>query len=334
MPNENVRYFKDYNLINDKIIYVKDKDLLGYDSSNSLAFQFRYWKMKKFGISDNVIVMDDDCFIGTKLEKKDFFYVKNGKVVPLIITSNFLKINREEVEKNCQLYEIKAKSSNEEQNNDIFNYSKYLTFLFIINLFNFSLNEDIFIPKFTHNAIPVNLHNIQELFNFISKSKFKYSTLYCRYRHIESLQFQMLLMSYTFIKYKKKVKDIPYKFLVINNSITINNIYELFCINKNSGNYSYLDLYKAKIAMEYLFPFPSPYEIIDDSIKNLSFNVVQSMNEIINNMTSYINKNHLYEHFYCFEIFSFLMIIIILLIKSYNKINNAIIITKLLSLIF
>ena len=73
MPNDKVRYFKDYNLIKNKIIYVKDKDLLGYDSSNSNAFQFRFWKLKKFGISDNIIVMDDDCFIGNKLEKSDFF---------------------------------------------------------------------------------------------------------------------------------------------------------------------------------------------------------------------------------------------------------------------
>ena len=36
MPNKKIRYFKDYNLIKDKIVYVKDKDILGYDSSNSL----------------------------------------------------------------------------------------------------------------------------------------------------------------------------------------------------------------------------------------------------------------------------------------------------------
>ena len=42
MPNEKVRFFKNYNLINDKRVYVKDKDFLGYDSSNNNAFQFRY----------------------------------------------------------------------------------------------------------------------------------------------------------------------------------------------------------------------------------------------------------------------------------------------------
>ena len=46
MPNKKVQFFKDYNLINDKIVYVNDKEFLGYDSSNSHAFQFRFWKMQ------------------------------------------------------------------------------------------------------------------------------------------------------------------------------------------------------------------------------------------------------------------------------------------------
>ena len=48
MPNEKVRYFKDYKLIKEKIVYVKDKDLLGYDSANSHTFRYRFWKMKQF----------------------------------------------------------------------------------------------------------------------------------------------------------------------------------------------------------------------------------------------------------------------------------------------
>ena len=86
--------------------------------------------MKKFGISDNVIVMDDDCFIGNKLEKSDFFYVQEGKVLPLIITSNFLQINKSSIQQYCDIYKIKTQISKEEQNDDFFNYSKYLTFLF------------------------------------------------------------------------------------------------------------------------------------------------------------------------------------------------------------
>jgi len=94
MPNEKVRFFKNYSFINDKIVYVKDKDILGHDSSNSLAFQFRFWKLEKYGISDNFIAMDDDYFIGRPLNKTNFFYDINGKIKPLTITSKFTKINK------------------------------------------------------------------------------------------------------------------------------------------------------------------------------------------------------------------------------------------------
>ena len=132
-------------------------------SSNCNAFLFRYWKMKDFGISDNIIIMDDDYFIGKYLEKSDFFYVKNGKVVPTIITSNFIKIDHQSIDENINLYEKKAKTDYRAQNNDVFLYSKYLTYKFILNVFNISYNENIYIPNFTHNAIPINLNEVKEI---------------------------------------------------------------------------------------------------------------------------------------------------------------------------
>lgn len=83
MPNEKVRFYKDYILIKHKIIYVKDKDILGFDSSNSLAFQFRLWKMKEFGISNNFIVFDDDYFVGQPLNKSNFFMSMKAKLLLL-----------------------------------------------------------------------------------------------------------------------------------------------------------------------------------------------------------------------------------------------------------
>ena len=288
MPNERVRYFKDYNLIQEKIVYVKDKMLLGYDSSNCNAFLYRYWKMKKFGISDNIIIMDDDCFIGNKLEKKDFFHVQNGKVVPSIITSNFIKIEKESVQKNCEIYEKRIIDNKEEQNNDAFLYSKYLTFSFLLNLFNVSINESLYIPNFTHNAIPVNIKDIKEIYELTFFSKYKFPSLDCLYRIEGYLQFQIFIQSYTFIKYKRKVKNIPNKFIQLSDALTADyhDIF-LFCINKGSGHYTYLNFYKAKIAMEYLFPIPSPYEIVDYSMSNLTFNTVLSLDKEIKN---YENK--------------------------------------------
>ena len=74
MPNDKVRFLKPYDEIKDKIVYVKDKDLLGYDTANIFAFTFNLHKMEKFGIAKNFIYMEDDFFIGKPLKKTDFFY--------------------------------------------------------------------------------------------------------------------------------------------------------------------------------------------------------------------------------------------------------------------
>ena len=76
MPNEKVSYFKPIEEIKDKIVYVKDKDFLGYDTANSLAFQFALFNMSKFGLSENFILMDDDYFIGKPINKTKFFTSK------------------------------------------------------------------------------------------------------------------------------------------------------------------------------------------------------------------------------------------------------------------
>ena len=308
MPNDKVRFFKEYIFIKEKIIYVKDKDFLGYDSSNCNAFLFRYWKMKQFGISNNIIVMDDDYFIGKKLEKKDFFYVKKGKVLPLITTYSFLKIEQNSLEINYQLYKERAENSKEEQNDDVFNYSKFLTLSYILKILNISNNETVYIPKFTHNAIPVNLNDIKEIYELTYKSPYKFATLDCLYRIYGYLQFQIFVLSYTFLKYKRKVKMVPGKFVRINDSIFENYGFDLFCINKGEGNYSILSYYKAKIVMEKLFPIPSPYEIIDNSLQQIAFNVVYAMNKEIDyyekNNYGKVSKNIFFNllinHFYFF----------------------------------
>ena len=99
MPNEKVYFFKPIEEIKEKIVYVKDKDLLGFDSANSPAFSFNLYKMKKFGVSQNFIYMDDDYFIGKPLKKTDFFYYdeKEKKVFPYILTNRFYEMNRTDV---------------------------------------------------------------------------------------------------------------------------------------------------------------------------------------------------------------------------------------------
>ena len=95
MPNKKVNFLKNIDEINEKIIYVRDKDLLGFDSSNIQSFLFSLEKMKNFGLSTNFIYMEDDCFIGSDLEKKDFFYYdeKIKKIKPYVISWRYFELN-------------------------------------------------------------------------------------------------------------------------------------------------------------------------------------------------------------------------------------------------
>ena len=316
MPNEKVRYLKDYNLIKDKIVYVKDKDILGYDSSNDRAFQFRYWKLKEFGLSNNFIVMDDDYFIGNKLRKNDFFFVKNEKILPVIPTDIFIKIDRETIKKNCEFYKEKAEYSKEEQNYDIFSYSKFLTLSFILSIFNASVGQTFFIPKFTHNALPLNLQEIKEVYDIIYNSSYKYTTLDAPSRHIKGIQFQIFMLSYIFLKYDRNINNIPCNFIELEKSISANYNFSLFCINKGAGKYTSINYNNAKVVMEYLFPLPTPYEIINYSFVNITFNLTYSLNmELFKSETI---RTHMIMKSKCFQ-FSLLIIIffIVLFFKYY-----------------
>ena len=96
MTNERVKYFKSPEEIKDKIIYVKDKDLIGFDSASSPVFQFNLWRMKDFCMIENFILMDDNYFIGKPLKKSNFFYEGNGKVYPALITRDYYEMSKKD----------------------------------------------------------------------------------------------------------------------------------------------------------------------------------------------------------------------------------------------
>ena len=50
-------------------------------------------------------------------------------------------------------------------------FSMFLTSSFLLDLFNISEKENNFIPKFTHNAIPIDLRDFKEIYKIIYNSK-------------------------------------------------------------------------------------------------------------------------------------------------------------------
>ena len=318
MPNKKVQFFKDYNLINDKIVYVNDKEFLGYDSSNSHAFQFRYWKLEYFNISKNFIVMDDDYFFGKPLKKSDFFYVENGKVVPSIIAKKFFEETMFSSKEKHNYYKLKAKKD-KEQSASFYRYSLYTTYLFIMNL----LKKNLTVPYFTHNAIPCNLKDLREIYYLVYRSKYKFSTLDSLKRHLESLQFQTFYMSYTFNKYNKKVHILSSKYIDIGRSITSDYNVSLFCINTGQKGYSNLSFKKARIVMENLFPEPTKYEIINyTELSSNAYDIISEMEiDVRNNKEIKRELERLKKQLKLLLFFLFLIIFKLLNISNLNNIN-------------
>ena len=287
MPNEKVKFFKDYDLIKDKIIYIKDKDFLGHESSNSHAFQFRFWKLKEYGISDNFIIMDDDYFIGQPLNKSDFFYVVNNSVVPAIVSTNFQIHTDKTFLREYNGIKKQLKNSREQSSNT-FLYTMYNTYFFFISYFK----GPIIVPYFTHNAIPSNVNDLKEIYDLVYNSTYRDPTLESIDRHIDSLQFQTSVNIYTFNKYSRKVNLINYNYIDIKDNLKGNFNFPLFCINTgNNKEYSKMDFSTAKLMMEKLFPHPTPYEIIDyNTIPKLAFSVMKKFEDDIRDLKNNEDK--------------------------------------------
>ena len=279
LPNKKVKYFKDYNLIKEKIVYINDKDLLGFDSSNIYTFHFHFWKLKKYNVSKNIISMDDDYFIGKPLKKSDFFYVEKGKVIPAIIATTFKEITKENSISILKEIKIKAKEAEKKQNDKAYLYTITNTLLFILRLLK---KEKIIAPRFTHNALPCNLNDIKEMYDLVYKSEFKSSTLDSKYRGIETLQFQTFYITYKFNKNYNKVNPISCSYIGISKAIYANYDYSLFVINTGGLNYAPITFKKQRLAMEKIFPEPTPYEVINNSyFPSFAFNLVYELDKKI-----------------------------------------------------
>ena len=322
MPHKKVKYFKDYDLIKDRIIYIKDKDFFGTDNFHWLPFKFRYWKLKKYGLSENFIAMDYNYYFGKPLKKSDFFYVVDGKVVPAVITSRFIELKnktsgnlREDLKNN--VYKICTRDVLVVTKNSL-----YQTYLFISQLFN----EADFVPAHSFNAIPVNTKELDEICTLIYNSEFRFNTLYSMFPQEKSIQFQAFVLSYTFLKYKRKVKSIPSRAIRNRNPVFNNYNYSLFSMNTEIKDIMLLK--KTKLVLEYLFQEPSPYEIIDDTLHILAYNTVYVLDaqfrlfkEEKKNITNKL-KEQIKEIKLQIEYYYMCIAITVIIICMWGKINN------------
>ncbi|WP_405342234.1 hypothetical protein [Fibrobacter sp.] len=263
MPNEKVRFFKSQEEIKDKIIYVKDKDLLGYNSANNVAFTLNLHKMEKFGVSKNFIYMDDDYFYGKSLKKSDFFYYDNKELSPYIIANKFKEINKTYVLEKYHLM-FKNKDFIDPHSGKGFTLSILCTEKFYIENFNISLIK----AEHTHNAIPLNIEDLKELFELVKKYKYINETLQSKERYILRLSQQHAYNLYQLNIKNKKVHSIPYKYIQIESIKKHKLNIPLFVLNTGGNHIPLTRQYNIeKKIMRKTFTYPHIYEIHDKKSK-------------------------------------------------------------------
>ena len=290
MPNEKVSFLKPKDEIKNKIIYIKDHELIGFNSSSNSVFLFNLFKMKKFGLSENFIYMDDDYFIGKPLNKSNFFYEENNKVYPLLISDSFKEMNRTKLLiQQKKLYKKVGKYS---QTPIDFHFRKVSTLLFLYEIFGEDKQRrdiPLIEAEFNHNTIPLKLSDIEEVNEYIKK-KYKYykETLESSYRHIRSLQPQILFMCYARNKYDRWAQKIVNRFFTLDNvgELSINFIPKLFVINTSDKKYNYFKYKLEILKLITFFPNKTEYELSDENEEL----IIKYINE------GKYNKTFLLEH--------------------------------------
>ena len=301
MPNEEVSYFKPKNKIEEKIVYVKDKDILGFDSASIYAFLYHLYKMKQFGMSENFILMDDDYFIAGPLQKNDFFYEENGTILPALVADDYYEMNLEKLQKKLALNLAKKASSN--AHSDIgFYIQQTRALIFLYKLFG---NDDIRFgkkliePAFTHNAFSVKMSDIKEIHDYILYN-YEYAniTLFSLVRTNLDLNMHTMYMTYVRNKYGRKTNKISHEFYDLSAvKLVKSNKKKLFVINTSIRNYNSMLFEREKLILEELFPHKTKYELdfeetenIFDKIKTNISNNVNKIKNINNNISISVNN--------------------------------------------
>ena len=283
MPNEKVRYFKPIEEIKDKFVYIKDKDLIGFDSANSAVFQFNLFRLAKYGVSENFIYMDDDYFFGKELKKSDFFYYDENikKVVPFVIANDYKEMDLNETN---NLYNTIFQRRKELDPHTFVGWKLSILASEKLLLENFDIRPMI-TTYFTHVALPLNIHDIEECYDLILR-RYKYleETLYSIQRHILILQSEHLFVLYGLNIKKRKVHFIWFNYINLL-EIKLEYLYAPLYVINTDGNSIYTQEHyqNEKKLLKQRYPDKTIYELPDDMSNDYNKNQPNSEKSNVEN---------------------------------------------------
>ena len=180
---------------------MKDKDFLGYDTANNVAFSLNLHNMEKFGVSNNFIYLDDDYFFGKPLFKSQFFYYheKEQKIFPYVLNSKIRIMNKTYLFDNYYKL-LKEKDLIHPHSGQGFEITLFCTEKFFIENYNKELKR----AEHTHNAIALNIDDLKKIFKFILKYEYINETLFAKERYILRLSQQHIVNLFQINVNKKK----------------------------------------------------------------------------------------------------------------------------------
>lgn len=281
MPNTKVRFYKPIEEIKDKIVYIQNKDIIGFKTLNPDSIQFNLFKLEKFGLSKNFIYMDDNCFFGGDLNKQNLFYYDDEakKVVPCITNNNFQEKNKESIINNYnELFSKRNEltiKDNKAWSLSLLSSEKLLIDIYNINLINI---------EFIHSAMPLNIDDLKEIYDLIlTKYKYANESLNSLDKNILTPQPQHLLSLYALNIKKRKVNSIQVNYL---SKFQIKNPFlytKLIGLNNEDKSIDNID--SAKKVLESRYPDKCKFEIDYEEIKKVGKKEEEE--------TTYINRTEL-----------------------------------------
>ena len=326
MPNEKIKFLKSQDEIKEKIIFVKDMDLIGFDSSAIHVFQFNLWKMKKFGMSENFLLMDDDYFINKPIKKEEFFYEENGQILPAMVTNDYYLINHDKLKIIYKDYlAIINNNKINSHSEEAFFFRQTSTLKFISSIFKNKTKENTHLieASFSHNTIPLKLSDIKEVYDIVYKNYlFKNETLFALERNIYSLHFQTFILSYLINKYQRKVHGISCAYLDIRDYYKYERTEKLFVINKSDRDYDENFFYLEKIYLEKIFNISTKYELENKVNYNLDKDIIKENKnrddlDKINKNIEKEKKHSNYMMKFLYFIIDFCILICVIIIFKY-----------------